>query len=302
VRGTAGGDRLPSSFPPSTPSASLTAVNIMLNSTVSDNAFFGSVDLADFYLGTPVSLPIPQRQFIRIDIDTFSPAVLSHLLHFPYIRTASSGKRYIVFRIDQTMYGLKEAGKLSNLRLVSLLSSAGFIETRTPCLFRHLTRPIAFVLVVDDFGVKYQNRDDFEFDISCLFFVSPLPGQGASRRHQVLRLRPRPQPQATHDDPLIPTLATSARTASSLRPRRPPNYVPPHYGSSAPQRPTSNSSPPATPTQKKELQVAIGYLLYYERCVDGRVLPATCALASVQTTATQRTMAELDRLLGFVAA
>ena len=67
----------------------------MLNSTVSDNAFFGSVDLADFYLGTPVSLPIPQRQFIRIDIDTFSPAVLSRLLLLPYIRTASSGKRYI---------------------------------------------------------------------------------------------------------------------------------------------------------------------------------------------------------------
>jgi hypothetical protein len=81
----------------------------------------------------------------------------------------------------------------------------------------------------------------------------------------------------------------------------PSTYVPPHYGSSASQRPTSDSSPPATLTQKKNLQVAIGYLLYYGRCVDGRVVPATCALASVQTTATQRTMAELDRLLGFVA-
>jgi hypothetical protein len=30
----------------------------MLNSTVSDNAFFGSVDLKDFYLDTPVSLPL----------------------------------------------------------------------------------------------------------------------------------------------------------------------------------------------------------------------------------------------------
>jgi hypothetical protein len=66
------------------------------------------------------------------------------------------------------MYGLKEAGKLSNLRLVSLLSSAGFFETRTPCLFRHLTRPIAFVLVVDDFGIKYQNRDDFDYLVSSL--------------------------------------------------------------------------------------------------------------------------------------
>jgi hypothetical protein len=45
----------------------------MLNSTVSDNAFFGSVDLKDFYLGTPVSLPLSQRQFIRIDVGTYSP-------------------------------------------------------------------------------------------------------------------------------------------------------------------------------------------------------------------------------------
>ncbi len=55
-------------------------------------------------------------------------------------------------------------------------------------------------------------------------------------------------------------------------------------------------------TQKKELQVAIGYLLYYGRCVDGRVLPATCALASAQTQATLATMAALERLLGFVSA
>jgi hypothetical protein len=55
------------------------------------------------------------------------------------------------------MYGLKEVGKLSNLRLVSLLfSSFGFHETSTPCLFKHVSRPILFVLVVDDFGVRYK--------------------------------------------------------------------------------------------------------------------------------------------------
>ena len=61
VAPTAGGcDRLPSSCPPSTAVAvaSLYAVNICLNSVVSENAFFGTVDLTDFYLGTPVPLPI----------------------------------------------------------------------------------------------------------------------------------------------------------------------------------------------------------------------------------------------------
>jgi hypothetical protein len=79
-------------------------------------------------------------------------------------------------------------------------------------------------------------------------------------------------------------------------------YHPPVYGASAPQHATTDSLLPATSTQKKELEIAIGYLLYCGRCVDGRVLTATCALASAQTTATLATMANLDCLLDFVSA
>ena len=35
-------------------------------------------------------------------------------------------------------------------------------------MFRHLTRPISFVLVVDDFGVKYHSKVDFDFLVSAL--------------------------------------------------------------------------------------------------------------------------------------
>jgi hypothetical protein len=245
VRGTAGGDRLPASCPPSTPTASLTAVNVMLNSTVSDNAFFGSVDLKDFYLGTPVDLPLSQRQFIRIDVGTYSPAVLSRLSLLPFLKTAASGKRFIVFRIDQTMYGLKEAGKLSNLRLVSLLSFAGFIETRTSCLFRHLTRPIAFVLVVDDFGIKYQNRDDFDYLVSSLSRLYQVKASPVATKFLGFTLdHDRAQRTLTLSYPgyidgmLLRLRLLGVKPASS-----PSLYVPPHYGSSDPQRPTPPHQP-----------------------------------------------------------
>jgi hypothetical protein len=169
-RGTAGGDRLPSSCPPSTDVASLTTVNIALNSVVSEDTFFGTADLTDFYFGTPVNLPLSQRQFIRIDIDSYSPAVLARLTLLPFIRTARNGKRFVIFRIDQTMYGLRDAGKLSNLRLVSLLSASGFIEIATPCLFRHVSRSISFVLVVDDFGIKTSTKIATTTTISSLAF------------------------------------------------------------------------------------------------------------------------------------
>ncbi len=50
LRGTAGADRLQSSVPPSVLVASLPCVNILFNSAVSSDAFFGSIDLTDFYL------------------------------------------------------------------------------------------------------------------------------------------------------------------------------------------------------------------------------------------------------------
>jgi hypothetical protein len=80
VRGTAAGDRLESSVPPSTLVASLPCVNILFNSVVSSDAFFGFVDLTDFYLESPLAAP----QFIKIYTNIFSPQVLSRLSLLPF--------------------------------------------------------------------------------------------------------------------------------------------------------------------------------------------------------------------------
>ena len=47
--------------------------------------------------------------------------------------------------------------------------------------------------------------------------------------------------------------------------------------------------------------MAVGYMLYYGRCVDSRILPATCALASEQSAATLGTVKRLNRLLGYLS-
>ncbi len=82
----------------------------------------------------------------------------------------------------------------------------------------------------------------------------------------------------------------------------PSDYTPPRFGSTAPQVPTTDTEPPASAAQRKDLEVAIGYLLYYGRLVDSRILPATCALASEQSIATLGTVKRLNRLLGFVSS
>jgi hypothetical protein len=66
------------------------------------------------------------------------------------------------------MYGLPQAGLLSQLQLVSLLYEHGYHQTSTPMLFRHETRDITFVLVVDDFGVKYVLDADLNHLVTTL--------------------------------------------------------------------------------------------------------------------------------------
>ena len=301
VRGTAGGDRLPSSCPPSTHVASLPTVNILFNSVVSDDAHFGTIDLTDFYLGT--ILPVPQ--FIKIYVHQFSPEVLSSLSLLSFIKLDSKGKQHILFRIDKTMYGLKEAGKLSNTRGVNLLSSFGFFETTTPCLFKHVSRDIVFVLVVDDFGVKYHNRVDFDYLVSCLTSLYHVKAHPTGSKFLGFHLQhDRTARTLSVSYPgYIQTLLTRLRPNGVAPASSPSLYTAPSYGSRAPQSPTGpDISPLASSAQSKDLQVAIGYLLYYGRCVDARMLPAVCSLASEQAVPTSATMLRLDRLLGYASS
>ena len=59
------------------------------------------------------------------------------------------------------MYGLPQAGKISNDNLKINLTKFGYEPaTTTPGLRWYQTCPLSFKLVVDDFGVKYERQDN----------------------------------------------------------------------------------------------------------------------------------------------
>jgi hypothetical protein len=181
---------------------------------------------------------------------------LSSLSLLPYIKVDKSGKGYVLFRIDRTMYGLKEAGQLSHRRLVRLLSSFDFFETNTPCLFRHTTRPISFVLVVDDFGVKYHSKADFDFlvfALSSLYHVKPHPI--ASKFLGLTIHHDRPARSISLSYPgYVDALLLRLRPLGVKSAPTPAIYTPPSYGLRLPQSATHDLSPPASPAQKLYLQ------------------------------------------------
>ena len=80
---------------------------------------------------------------------------------------ASNGKVYVEIR--KGIYGLTQASILANKLLQQNLVQFGYYQCKhTPGLWKHKTRPIMFVLVVDDFGVKYVGSEHVLYLLTAL--------------------------------------------------------------------------------------------------------------------------------------
>ena len=61
----------------------------------------------------------------------------------------------------RAVWGLPQAGILANKKLKRKLALFGYHKCiDTPGLWKHKSRPLTFTLVVDDFGVKYEKKED----------------------------------------------------------------------------------------------------------------------------------------------
>jgi hypothetical protein len=63
-------------------------------------------------------------------------------------------------KVCQGMYGLPQAGIIAQLLLKEHLNKHGYHQSQTtPGLWTHVSCPISFSLVVNDFGVKYVGKE-----------------------------------------------------------------------------------------------------------------------------------------------
>jgi hypothetical protein len=163
VRGTAGGDLLIVPYDISARTANLEVVKIRIHSTVSSGRKWMTIDIKDFYLGTP--LPQGHYEYIRIH----RSKLLLQSVITKYNLKSLFYKEYVYFELRKCLYGLPQSGKLSQTRLIAHLTLNGYKQCdNTPCLFRQLTRDTTFSLFVDDFGVSYRNSTDTQYLITTL--------------------------------------------------------------------------------------------------------------------------------------
>jgi hypothetical protein len=66
---------------------------------------------------------------------------------------------HVYTEVQKGMYGLPQTGILANQLLAARLAIQGYCQSKlTPGLWRHVTCPIQFTLVMDDFGVQYVGK------------------------------------------------------------------------------------------------------------------------------------------------
>ena len=100
--------------------AEMSTVKILLQSVVSDDANFMTLDIKDFYLNSPLTRP----EYIKIQVSSIPHEIMDK---FGLLQYARNG--VVLFEITKGMYGLPQAGLLAQLRLVEHLSARGFL----PC-------------------------------------------------------------------------------------------------------------------------------------------------------------------------
>ena len=96
---------------------------------------------------------------MRIHINLLPPKVI----HEYKLKDFVDEQGYVYIQINKGIYGLKQAGVLAHNNLIICLRKHGYRPCKfTKGLWNHISKSTQFVLVVDDFGIKYQNEADLQ--------------------------------------------------------------------------------------------------------------------------------------------
>ena len=298
VRGTIGGDKINYAGDTAAHTASMTLIKVLLNTIVSEpDAKFMTADIKDFYLGTP----LPTTEYMTIKLDHIPSDVIAK---YDMAKYASNGA--VTVSVHKGIYGLPQAGKLAQDRLITHLAANGYhLAPHTPCLFKHESRNIAFTLVVDDFGIKYTKAEDADH---LLHVLRQLYTMTEDRSHiqkyvgiTINHDRDKHCMQLSmpgYCDKAIQRFGHAKRRGA----KSPIIYVPPEFGNT--KATIMPIKPPKAPeyvdqAAKTFVQEVTGVFLFYSRAVDPTMLAAVNKISMEQSKPTTDTLKAVDRLLSY---
>ena len=301
IRGTYGGDRGDYKGPTMAETSDIVTLKILLNSVISDpdpETNWLSTDVVDYYLGTPMA----RKEYMRVPVKFIPKAsMIKYNLH----RLVHKGA--VIMQLNKGIYGLKQAGRLAQQRMITHLSEHGYERMpNSPCLFVHKTNSVSFTLVVDDFGVKYTGKDDANHLLATLekLYKIKTNWTGSSYIGFDIKLGLCPHTKVRTATMSMPRFLPSAVKRFNIQPCRavhnPIDYQP--GVRTAIQLPTpEDTSPAASPADTLRIQEIVGVVLYYARALDSTFLVAVNKVSSAQAKPTQAVLMAAENMLLYAA-
>jgi hypothetical protein len=297
VRFTCGGDKITYDGEVSTKTADMSTVKVLLNDVISTpNAKYMTMDLSNFYLETPMD----DYEYMRIPRWVIPETIMDE-----YNLSSLIINDYLYVEIRKGMYGLPQSGRIANDRLTKFLAPHGYAPVPiTPGLWKHETRPLAFTLVVDDFGVKYTNQDDADHLLHTLEKLYTVSTDWTGSKYCGMTLT-WDYKNRTCDISMPGYIDRALHRFSHPQPSR-PQHAPhawqrPIYGARTQYATDEDTSPLLSSTDTKRVQEVLGTLLFYARAVDPTMLVAIGDIATQQAKGTQATMQAITHLLNYCA-
>jgi hypothetical protein len=208
---------------------------------ISENANRTTIDLTDFYLGTP----LPHPEYIRIPISMIPERVRKFYHLTEYINSNA-----IYFSVHRTHYGLPQAGALSQQRLFRHLESNGYCFQcpNIPSFFRNHDGSIRFSLVVDDFAVLWANKlgmDHFMTTLRELYSIK-INWEGTKYIGMDININKKKRHLTISIPGYIDRLLQSIRPNGMKAASTPATYCPPNFKNPGAQTATIDETPEAS--------------------------------------------------------
>jgi hypothetical protein len=249
----------------SAPTGSLITYKLHCNDIISTKgARCMNMDIHNFYLNTP----LPKPEYMKIHISLIPQEIIDVYELWNIV----DDQGYVFIQINKGMYGLPQAGILAYQLLVARLGQHGYYPVRhTPGYWRHITKPTAFVLVVDDFSVKFTDKRDADNLLTTLRQWDEIKADWEATLYcGITTTWDYPAQRVTLSMPgYVSTMLTELNHPHPRRPQHAPHpHIPTNYGPVQQLAEMPDDSEPLPETDPYQLAKIVGKLLYYARAVD----------------------------------
>jgi hypothetical protein len=256
------------------------------------------LDIGNFYL----TAALEYFEYMRMPLALFPAWTVQQ---YNLTKHALNGCVHLEMR--RAVWGLPQAGILANKRLRRKLAPFGYYKcVNTPGLLYHVSRPISFTLVVDDFGVKFVGKEHAEHLIASIKSTyQRLTEDWLGSLYCGITLD-WDYVGRTVDISMLGYIKKKMQEYMHSIPRRiqkcPYSPEPKRFGAGeqAPLVPDDTAMLDAKGI--KRVQQIVGSILYYAHAIDMTVLMALSSIAVEQMKATEKTMGCCVQLLDYLVS